>query len=241
MMAKVGRKRRPYFAPGTRGSARHSSGKWGDIREEAQTWILFLTNRNYSSLVIDTLCYEASGAEGDISVACFYFDFAAQKEQSAASVLGGLLKQVVSGFRPIPKEIMDAFQMHGKVIGGKRLHLPEIVKLLGSLASMRRTFFCLDALDECSALDRAKILQSLKEIIVISSTAQVFLTGRPHVGGEVGRHLGSGVAAVSISPRKGDIIQYIHAKLAEDITSDEMDEGLEEEIVKTIPEAVSEM
>jgi len=85
---------------------------------------------------------------------------------------------------------MDAFAKNEKVIGGQRLQLHEIVKLLGNLSSVRRTFFCLDALDECAAPDRAKILLSLKEIIKMSPTARVFLTGRPHVSSEVGRHLG---------------------------------------------------
>jgi len=237
----VGRKRRPYFAREIRASERLTLGKRREIGEEAQRWILFLTIGNFSSLVIDALGNEGGGAEGDISVACFYCDFAAQKEQSAASVLGGLLKQVVRGFRPIPREIIDAFQKYEKVIGGQRLQLPEIVNLLGSLASMRRTFFCLDALDECATPDRAKILLSLRDIVKMSPTARVFLTGRPHVGGEVGRHLGGGVALVSISPRKDDIIRYVQSKLVEDSTPDEMDERLEAEIVKQIPETVSEM
>ena len=174
-------------------------------------------------------------------MACFYLDFAAQKEQSATSVLGALLKQVVAGFKPIPEEIMVAFRKHEKVIGGRTLQLPEIVKLLGNLSSTRRTFFCLDALDECAAAERAKILLSLKDIIKMSPTTRVFLTGRPHIEGEVGRHLPGGTGLVSISPRKDDVILYIHTKLAEDATSDEMDEKLEAEIVKRIPEAVAEM
>ena len=186
------------------------------------------------------MCGEPGGPEADISVACFYCDFAAQKEQSAASILGGLLKQVVRGFRPIPRELIDAFQKYEKV-GGQRLQLPEIVNLLASLASVRRTFFCLDALDECATPDRAKILLSLRDIVRMSPTARVFLTGRPHVGGEVGRHLGGGVALVLISPRKDDIIRYVHSKLVEDPTPDEMDDRLEAEIVKKIPETVSEM
>ena len=241
MIAKVGPKRRPCSVPEIRGSARPTSGKRTAIGEGALNRILFLTKHNFSSLVIDTLCHGAGEAEGDIAVTCFYFDFAPQKEQSAASVLGGLLKQVVTGFRPIPREIMDAFQKYEKVIGGQRLQLPEIVKLLGSLSSVRRTYFCLDALDECAAPDRAKVLLSLKDIIKMSPTARVFLTGRPHVGGEVGKHLPNGLATVSICPRKEDIIQYIRTKLAEDTTWEEMDEGLEEEIVKKVPEAVSEM
>ena len=157
------------------------------------------------------------------------------------SMLGALLKQVVRGFKQIPKEIMDAFRKHEKVIGVRRLPLPEIVKLLGSLSSIRRTFFCLDALDECATADRAKILPSLRDIIEMSPTTRVFLTGRPHVGDEVGRHLPGRTAVVSVIPRMDDIIRYIHSKLGEDTTPHEMDKGLEAEIVKKIPETVSEM
>ena len=136
---------------------------------------------------------------------------------------------------------MDAFRKHEKVIGGRALQLPEIVKLLGNLSSMRRTFFCLDALDECAAAERAKVLRSLGGVIEMSPATRVFLTGRPHIGGEVGKHLPRGAGFVSISPQKADIIRYIGAKLAEDTISDEMDETLEAEIMKRFPETLSEM
>jgi len=174
-------------------------------------------------------------------VACFYFDFAARKEQSVGNMLGALLKQLVGSFKQIPKEVMDAFEKHKRVIGGRTLQLQEIVKHLGSLSSIRPTFFCLDALDECAALHRPKILLSLEEIIKMSPETRVFLTGRPHVGSEVGRYLPNRVVVVSIAPRKDDIVRYIHEKLAEDTTPDEMDGGLKAEIVKSIPETVAEM
>jgi len=174
-------------------------------------------------------------------VACFYFDSTAQKEQSAANVLGALLRQVIGGFDQIPKEITDAFRRHKKLIGGRELQLPEIVKMLRNFSSTRRTFFCLDALDECAAPHRAKILLALKDIIKLSPTGRVFLTGRPYVGDEVRKHFPGGTAFVSISPRNDDIIRFIHTRLAEDTTSGEMDEGLEAEIVKKIPEVVSAM
>ena len=202
---------------------------------------IFLTSYNCSSLVIDTLCDNAGEAGEDIAVACLYFDSSAQKEQSAASVLGALLKQVVSGSRQIPKEIADAFQKHKKFIGGRNMQLVEIVNMLAGFSSRQPTFFCLDALDECAARDRANILLSLKEIIRASPTTRVFLTGRPHVGGEVEKHLAERAAVVQINPRNGDIIRYIHKKLAEDPFSDEMDQRLEEEIVKKIPETAAEM
>lgn len=199
---EVGRRRRPSFATATRGSAKHTLGSSHDIvKRNPKPDFFFLTICNYSSLVIDTLSDEAGEArEGSIAVACFYFDFAAQKEQSATSTLGALLKQVVSGLVQIPQEIMGAFQKHKKAIGGRRLQLPEIVKLLGNLSSSRRTFFCLDALDECAPADRVKILLSIRNIIEMSPTTRVFMTGRPHIGGEMARHLPGGAAFISISP-----------------------------------------
>ena len=191
-------------------------------------------------MVIDTLCGEAGGAGEDIAVACFYFDSAAREEQSATRVLGTLLKQVASSFEQIPEEITDEFRRHKKLIGGRELQLPEIVKMLKQLSSTQPTFFCLDALDECAALDRAKVLLSLKDVTKMSPTTRVFLTGRPYVGGEVGKHFSEGIV-LSISPRNGDIVRYIHTKIAEDATSGEMDERLEEEIVNKISEAVSGM
>jgi len=200
-----------------------------------------LTSSNFSSLVIDTLCLEARRAGGgNTAVACFYFDFAAQREQSAANTLGALLRQVVCGYDQIPNEIMEAFQKCTSVIGGRRLQLREIVNLLGRLSSSRPTFFCLDALDECPAADRAKILLSLKDILKMAPRTRVFLTGRPHIRAEVKRHLPD-AAVVSISPRKDDIIQYIQATLEkEDPTPDEMDERLRAEILENL-EPVSEM
>jgi len=75
----------------------------------------------------------------------------------------------------------------------------------------------------------------------MSPTARVFLTGRLHVGGEVEKHFPLGVALISISPRQGDIIRYIHKRIAEDSTSDEMNGVLEAEILKKIPETLSKM
>ena len=58
-----------------------------------------LTACDISSLVIDSLCDRARGQNG--VVACFYFDFVVQKEQSPGSMLGALLKQVVSGIEKV--------------------------------------------------------------------------------------------------------------------------------------------
>ena len=156
-------------------------------------------------------------------------------------MLGALLKQVVGGLDKIPEEIMQEFVAQKKVIGGRSLRLDQIIKMLVAVTSLKPTFICVDAMDECVERDRAKILISLGEIMQKSPATRVFLTGRPHVRGEVETRLPGGVAAVSVSPWKADIIHYIHKRLEEDSSPDEMDENLESEILKKIPESVSEM
>jgi len=42
-------------------------------------------------------------------VACFYFDFANQKDQSPAGAMRALLKQVVRGLEEIPEEVSQAY------------------------------------------------------------------------------------------------------------------------------------
>ena len=192
-----------------------------------------------SSLVIDRLCDWARGRNA--GVACFYFDFAAQREQSPTTILSSLLKQVVGGLEEIPAEIVQAFRDQGKVIGGRKLELGAIVRMLQDISSSRSTFICLDALDECMAEYRAKLLDSLKQILRKSCGMRIFLAGRLHIRDEVEKHLAGNVTGVPITPTKGDIIRFLWAKLKEDTTPDAMDKTLEEEIIKNIPETVSEM
>ena len=59
-----------------------------------------LIDHDLSSLVIDTLGKQA--VDENATVACFYFYFATQEEQSLAEILGSLLKQVVGGLNEVP-------------------------------------------------------------------------------------------------------------------------------------------
>ena len=63
--------------------------------------------------------------EGNAAVACFYFDFADQEEQSPTAILGSVLKQVVGGMDEVPERIVEAFRNRERVIGGQRLSLEE--------------------------------------------------------------------------------------------------------------------
>jgi len=190
-------------------------------------------------LVIDKLCDWAKGRNA--AVAYFYFDFASQNEQSPTAVLSSLLKQVVRGLPEIPANIVQAFRDQGKVIGGRKLELDEIVHILRNISFSRPTFMCLDALDECTADYRTKLLDSLRRILRKSPTTRISLAGRLHIKDEVEKYLAEKVVAVSVTPTKDDIVRFLRARLEEDTTPDAMDKVLEEDIIKTIPETFPEM
>jgi len=197
-----------------------------------------LTSCDSSSLVVDSL--EDQAREQGAAIAYFYLDFAARTEQSSVSVLSALLKQVVSGLREIPEEIVEAYDDQRPVFGGRGPQLATIVKMLQT-ASINRTLIFIDALDECLARDRIKVLDSLNQIIRGSPGTRVFLTGRPHIGAEVIRRLSGRVTAMRITPRRHDMVSYLRSKLEEDTTPDAMDSSLKADILKKIPKDISEM
>ena len=158
-----------------------------------------LTSHDFSSLVVDRLCDHARGQ--NTAVTCFYFDFAARKEQSAINMLGSLLKQVVGGMEEIPEEISRAFREQKMAVGGRGLLLLDIVKMLQTITSSLRTFVCIDALDECAVVHRVKLLDSLKQVLEKSPHTRIFIIGRPHIRAEVEKRLAGRVTSISIGSR----------------------------------------
>ena len=198
-----------------------------------------LTSGDISSLVIDRLCDQ--DREQNTTVACFYFDFAAQKEQTTPNMLGAVLKQLVCGLEETPEEISRAYRDQMSAVGGRGPLLSDIVKMLQTASSKKRTFICIDAVDECTAGNWIKLLDSLNQVLQKSPGARIFVTGRPHIRPEIERCLAGRVKSLSISPKRDDITRYLHSRLHEDITRDAMDSSLEADILKKIPEDVSEM
>ena len=221
-----------------RESERPSSGNnnYSPGRDERDS---VLTSYDVSSLVVDRLCDQSGGQ--DTAVTCFYLDFAARKEQSVASILGSLLRQVVSGMGKVPEEVTRVFEKEKTVIGGRGAQLSDIVKMLQTITSSPRTFICIDALDECAAVHRIKLLNSLQQILEASPRTRIFITARPHVRTEIEKRLAGRVISVSVGPSTKDIMEYLRLRLDEDETPDAMNESLEADILKRIPENMSEM
>ena len=141
----------------------------------------------------------------------------------------------------VPEDITEVFEEQKKAIGGRGPRHTDIVKMLQSITSSRPTFVCIDALDECAAAHRVKLLNSLQQILENSPLTRIFIIARPHVRAEVEKRLDGRVISVSVGPSRDDIIEYLRIRLDEDETPDAMDETLEAEILEKISENMSEM
>jgi len=201
------------------------------------------SNRNYSgasSLVVDTLL--EAGVRGSVGVACLYGDFLAQSEQVAVTVIGGLLKQFIVRLPEIPDEIRRAFQDLKENCGGRGLRVNEMVELFrGVLGLFQRVFICIDALDELREQYRPEVLRSLRKILRDSPHARLFITGRPHIQAEIGKHLTQTAIIRAIQPSENDIRQYLISRLEDDPDPEAMNDDLKSEMMAKIPKAFSEM
>ena len=192
---------------------------------------------NPSSLVIDTLYDQIEG--DDFAVACLYCDFLGPKEQTTANMIGALVKQLVRVLGTVPTEIDGAFMKARRE--GRGLRVPDAIKLLqATLAPLNRTFICIDALDECPDKILPELMSSLHAISQGSPSVRLFITGRPHVQSVLENYFPNRAQVIPISPNRGDIREYLAKALREDLNSRAMDPALKAEIMKRIPEQLSD-
>ena len=169
-----------------------------------------------------------------------YCDFLAQQEQSTAGMLGAILKQLVNR-RGIPEYIRRAFQKAKKEFGGRGLRLPDLVEILKkTITSLQRVFICIDALDESVPKHRRGLLESLLEIVQLSSNARIFLTGRPYIGDEIAKFFSKAIR-IPVNPIQDDIKSYLDMRLDGDTDPDAMDDELRADIMRVILAKISEM
>jgi len=93
-----------------------------------------------------------------------------------------------------------------KAVSGQKLQLGDIVKILPLIMSSQPTFVVIDALDECTDVQRFRLFDSLKEILGDSPGARIFVTGRPHIRAEIETRLTGLVTSVSVCPASDNII-----------------------------------
>lgn len=123
----------------------------------------------------------------------------------------------------------------------RKPQLGDIVKMLQLIISSQPTYMCLGALDECTPVQRFRLLDSLKEILEKSGDAQIFVTGRPHIKGEIQASLAGRVRSVSVGPTRDDIVRFLRVRLSQDGTLEAVNEGMEADILEKTPRSVSGM
>ena len=155
-------------------------------------------------------------------------------------MLGAILKQLAyrNGIQELIREV---FRKAKKEVGGRGLRLPDMVYLLrNAVSSLPRLFICIDALDEIIPHHLLNLLTSLQDIVAVSPNIRVFLTGRPQIVEEITRYF-SQVVLVTLSPSTEDIKNYLEMKLDRDPEPMAMPDGLRADIMRIIPEKISDM
>ena len=137
--------------------------------------------------------------------------------------------------------IQDAFRKAKKEFGGRGLRLPDMVEILKkNITSVPRIFICIDALNESTPKHRRELLESVREIVRVSPNTRVFLTGRPHIDDEIARSF-TEVVKIPVSPTRADIKSCLEMRLDGDTDPNAMDDELRADIMRIIPEKISEM
>ena len=178
-----------------------------------------------------------------MAVLSLYCDYHVQKDQSAVNMIGSLLRQIALGGVGNVGEIQNAFE-ESRQGGGKGLRLPEMLDLfVKTISSLERVYLCIDAMDELLPQNRSEFLRALQQIIRGASNMRIFVTGRPHIRGELDRHLTRGAYTIHIVPDQGDITRYLCRKMDDDDTRDPdlMTESLRNDIMKIMLEKASDM
>jgi len=191
--------------------------------------------------VIDTLREQTDGQ--NIAVLSLYCDYQTLKDQSAVNMIGGLLKQVISGEARIPGEIKNCFEKSRKR-GGQGLRLQEMLKLMVEvISSIDRVYICIDAVDELLEHDRSEFISALRQVIQEAPNTRLFLTGRTYIRRELNQRLTKWVPVIHIVADPGDIARYLSHKMDEggDRDPELMTENLKDDITTTILEKASGM
>jgi len=200
-----------------------------------------LISGEISSLVIDSLGEQTCGE--NTVVLFLYCDHQVQKDQSAVNMIGSLLSQIVLGPMEIPSEIRHVFEL--KQGSRQALRLPDMLKLfVKTVWPIELVYICFDAVDELLPENRSDLLRALRQIIRDAPNIRLFLTGRPHIRGELDRYLTKGAYTIQIAADRGDIARYVSRKMEDDEDCEDPDmmpDDLKQDILNTMLEECGDM
>jgi len=166
--------------------------------------------KQFRSIVINYLeefCIYTSN-----SLAYIYFSYEDRENNSAADILGSLLRQLIEKKGVAPDQLMALYSNYSRRKEG--LKLTDITKLLLSeCLGGHRTFIVIDALDECSVYNDTKEL-FIDELYKLLPSTQLMLTSRPDAAII---HKITDALKLEIRATDADIANYVDRRLEEDV------------------------
>ncbi|PGG95107.1 hypothetical protein AJ79_10258, partial [Helicocarpus griseus UAMH5409] len=190
-----------------------------------------------SALVIDELKKRAV-SRPEIGLGFIYCDYRDQEEQTTENVLGAMLKQLLERLSEIPERVLTLYEE--RTNHGKQLSSTDATDLLRMTCShFSKIYLILDALDELKPRDLWGLLKCFRDG---SASIQIFITGRPHVGGTIREYLKT-EQSITIEARESDIQRFIEYEIGgpNDIEPKAMDKQLRTEILKKIVDSAKGM
>ena len=172
----------------------------------------------------------------DVGVAYMYCNYKRRTEQTIENLLATLLKQLIQKKPSLYTEVRGLYLKHRQK--GTRPSLDELrTTLNGMIGKLTRVFLLIDALDECTDLDRSRLLRETFSLQA-HGTLSVFATSRcvPEVMSEF-----EGKSSIEIRATSDDVRRYLEKHLIELPICVRRNVSLQETIVVEITKAVDGM
>ncbi|KAI9783675.1 MAG: hypothetical protein M1839_003523 [Geoglossum umbratile] len=160
-----------------------------------------------ASIVINHL--KRTFAQEDVAITYIYCNYKERESQTATSLIGSLLQQVIRRKSAIPDKIASLYLEHTKY--QTRPTFAEYSSLLQSeVQCFSKTFVIIDALDECQESDGRTRIDLLTEIWRLQPTVHLLVTSRDI--STIKREF-EGAARVEIRANDGDVRKYLQRRI----------------------------
>jgi hypothetical protein len=146
------------------------------------------------------------------------------------NLVGGLLKQLLATLPDLPEDLVEIYRQKAER-ERKFLELSDAITIFNSTCkTFKRTYVCIDALDECR-----DVIQLLKSLQNLPSSVFFFMTSRRHLQVYIQGYFKE-TLAIPMVASENDIRAYIKDKVDVNRTEEPeiMDDKLEKEIMDKI-------
>ncbi|KAI9768838.1 MAG: hypothetical protein M1840_004652 [Geoglossum simile] len=142
----------------------------------------------------------------DIAIACIYYNYKDQNEQTDLNLIGSLLKQLVQGQSDISSNIKGLYNAHVNE-QTPPTHAELTMALKSEIETFSKVFVVVDALDECLEGRRANLVDML---LSLPETVKLMVTSRPLSTIEAGLE---GMTRLDIRADDSDVRLYVEGRI----------------------------